>query len=161
VKTPPLSPPDPHHVAALEAAVTLHGQTPGGLLPALHEIQDRLGFVPPFVVATLAETFALSRADVEGVISFYHDFRSTPPGRHQVKLCRGEACQAMGANALIASVEQDAGCSLGATTRDGNATLDAVYCLGNCALAPAALVDGKLVGRVTPARVATLIGGKP
>jgi len=150
-------PEDPAYVAAVAAAVALHGQTQGGLLQALHEIQDRLGFVPSFAIAELAAAFALSRAEVEGVLSFYHDFRSAPPGRSVVKLCRGEACQALGAVALVADVEQHVSCQLGATASDGSVTLDAVYCLGNCALAPAAMVDGALVGRVTAQRVVQLL----
>ena len=148
---------DPVHAAAVTAAVALHGSTRGGLLPALHEIQDRLGFVPGFAIELLAVAFALSRAEVEGVISFYHDFRSTPPGRSVVKLCRGEACQALGAVAVVAEVEQRLACTLGATASDGSVTLDAVYCLGNCALAPAAMVNGALVGRVTAQRVVQLL----
>lgn len=153
----PLVAPDPVHADAVALSITLHGQTQGGLLPALHEIQDRLGFVPSFAIALLAAAFALSRAEVEGVISFYHDFRSAPPGRSVVKLCRGEACQALGAVAMVAEVEQRLSCTLGTTASDGSVTLDAVYCLGNCALAPAAMVDGALVGRVTAQRVVQLL----
>ncbi len=148
---------DPVQAAAVTVSVALHGQTQGGLLPALHEIQDRLGFVPSFATELLAAAFALSRAEVEGVISFYHDFRSTPPGRSVVKLCRGEACQALGAVAMVAEVEQRLSCTLGATASDGSVTLDAVYCLGNCALAPAAMINGALVGRVTAQRVVQLL----
>ena len=90
---------DPGQAAAVAASVALHRHTQGGLLPALHEIQDRLGFIPSFAIEKLADAFALSRAEVEGVISFYHDFRSAPPGRSVVKLCRGEACQPVGAGA--------------------------------------------------------------
>ncbi len=151
------APQDPVLAAAVTASVALHGQTQGGLLPALHEIQDRLGFVPSFAIEILAAAFALSRAEVEGVISFYHDFRSTPPGRSVVKLCRGEACQALGAVAVVAEVEQRLSCTLGATASDGSVTLDAVYCLGNCALAPAAMINGALVGRVTAQRVVQLL----
>ncbi len=150
---PPAVTHDPVHEAAVAAAVALHGQTQGGLLPALHEIQDRLRFVPNFAIAVMAEIFALSRAEVEGVLSFYHDFRSAPPGRSVVKMCRGEACQALGAVALVADVEQQLSCQLGTTASDGSVTLDAVYCLGNCALAPSAIVDGTLLGRATAQRI--------
>ncbi len=131
--------------------------TPGALLPIFHRIQERLGHVPEAALPEIAEQLNLSRAEVHGVMSFYHDFRSTPPGRCVVKICRAEACQAMGADALVAHAEQVLGTPLHSTSADGATTLDATYCLGNCALSPAVLIDGHLKGRVTPQRFDALI----
>lgn len=126
--------------------------TEGALLPVLHGVQDALGYVPPAAVAVIAERLNLSRADVHGVVSFYHYFRTTPPGRHTIQLCRAESCQAMQA----ASLEQHAKTRLRAafheTTADGRFSLEPVYCLGNCALSPAMMIDGQVYGRVTPER---------
>ena len=129
-----------------------HRDRPGALLPILHGIQHALGYVPPECVETLARSLKLSRAEVHGVISFYHDFRSTPPGRHVVKLCRAESCQAVGADALLAHARQRLGVELHQTTADGNVTLEPIYCLGNCALSPAMMVDDQIHGLMTPAR---------
>jgi formate dehydrogenase subunit gamma len=138
--------------AVIEQALAEHRTRPGALLPILHAIQDRLGYVPPEAIGRLAETLNLSRADVHGVISFYHDFRTRPPGRHLLKLCRAEACQAMGAEALAEHVKSRLGVDFGETSADGRVTLDAVYCLGNCALSPAVMLDGRLHGRMRPER---------
>jgi formate dehydrogenase subunit gamma len=144
--------PPPAWQVAVERAIADHASTPGGLLPLLHAVQDAIGFVPPEAVPDIALALNLSRADVAGVISFYHDFRSGPPGRHVLKLCRAEACQAMGADALAEHVRARLGIEFHATRADGSVTLEPVYCLGNCACAPALLVDGQLRGRVTPER---------
>lgn len=130
----------------------------GPLLPMLHAIQDAFGHVPDEAVPFLADLLNLSRAEVHGVVSFYHDFRRAPAGRHVVKLCCAEACQAMGCRQLRAELEAGFGIALGETTPDGRVTLEAVYCLGNCALSPAALIDGKLHGRLDAARVRALVG---
>jgi formate dehydrogenase subunit gamma len=114
-------------------------------------IQDDLGYVPELAIDRLARALGLSRAEVAGTVSFYHDFRRSPPGRHVLKLCRAEACQAMGGDALAAHVTSALGCDFGQTS-DRSVTLEAVYCLGNCACAPAVLIDGALHGRVTTAR---------
>jgi formate dehydrogenase subunit gamma len=135
--------------AAVDRALAAHGTRPGALLPVLHAIQDELGFVPADATGLVAEGLNISRADVHGVISFYHDFRSSPPGRHVVKLCRAEACQAVGAARLAQEFTARHGVGFGETSADGAVTLDAIYCLGNCALGPSAMVDGQLVGRVT------------
>jgi formate dehydrogenase subunit gamma len=127
----------------------------GALLPILHTIQDHLGFVPPEAVAPIAESLNLSQAEVHGVISFYHDFRSKPPGRNILKVCRAEACQAVGANRLIAHLEQTTGAALGST--NFGFTMEAAYCLGLCASGPAALVNGKPVARLTLSRADELI----
>ena len=127
--------------------------TPGASLMAiLHAIQDDVGYVPPAVVAPLAEALSLSRAEVHGVISFYHHFRENAPGHYVVQLCRAEACQSMNARALEEFVRGRLRLNFGETTPDGRITLEPVYCLGNCACAPAMMVNGELHGRVTPER---------
>jgi formate dehydrogenase subunit gamma len=136
--------------------VARRAHEPGALLPILHELQDRLGWVPKEAVPVIAEALNLSRAEVHGVVTYYHHFRSAPPGRHVVQLCRAEACQACGADALLAQAEALLGCKLHSTRADGAVTLDPVYCLGLCALSPAVMVDDRLYGRVTPQRLAQL-----
>jgi formate dehydrogenase subunit gamma len=124
---------------------------PGALLPVLHDIQDALGHVPDAAVPRVAHALNLSRAEVHGVITYYHYFRRTPPGRHVVQLCRAEACQACGADELLARAETIFGCKLHDTRADGAVTLEPVYCLGLCAASPAISMDGRLHARVTPA----------
>jgi formate dehydrogenase subunit gamma len=150
----------PHWDAARAIAVVGgHAQEPGALLPVLHALQREFGYIDrEAAVPLVADVLNISRAEVVGTISFYHDFRDTPPGRHVLKMCRAEACQAMGAEALIAHAEGWLGAHLGETTADRRVTLDAVYCLGNCALSPAVMLDGHLHGRVTPARLERLVG---
>lgn len=140
-------------------AIAACGHLPGGLLPLLHHIADRLGHIPPEATERIARALNLSRAEVHGVMSFYHDFRAEPPGRHVLKLCRAEACQSMGSEALAAQLERRVGCRFGETAADGSVTLEPVYCLGNCAAAPALLLDGQLRGRVTPERLDRLVDG--
>ncbi len=123
---------------------------PGALLPILHEVQAALGFVPADAVPLIAHELNLSRAEVHGVISFYHYFRTTKPGRHVLHLCRAEACQALGAVELEAHAKRSLGIDFHGTTADGAITLEPVYCLGNCALGPAAMLDEDLQGRLTP-----------
>lgn len=125
---------------------------PGALLPVLHGIQDALGYVPEDAIPLIAREMNLSRADVHGVISFYHYFRQKPAGKHVIYLCRAESCQAMGAVTLEKHVKQRLGVDFHETTKDGEYTLEPVYCLGNCACSPAMMVDGELKGRVTPER---------
>ena len=135
-----------------DRAVTLVEQLkdlPGALLPILHALQEEFGYVDASVVPAIADALNLSKAEVHGTISFYHDFRHHPPGKHVLKMCRAEACQSMGCDAVIGHVENRLGAKLGETTADGNFTLDAVYCLGNCALSPAVMLDGKPYGRVS------------
>jgi formate dehydrogenase subunit gamma len=143
--------------AAVSAALAAHAHRPGALLPILHAIQHALGHVPRDVVAPVAHALNISRAEVSGVISFYHDFRSEPPGRHVVKVCRAEACQAMGADALVAHAKQALGVDFHQTRDDGAVTLEPVFCLGNCALAPSITIDGCMHGRVTPQRFDQLV----
>ena len=122
---------------------------PGALLPILHALQEEFGYVDHAAIPLIAEALNISKAEVHGVISFYHDFRHEPRGRHTLKMCRAEACQSMGCDHVIDHVEKRLGAKLGETTPDGGFTLDAVYCLGNCALSPAVLLDGKPYGRVS------------
>ncbi len=142
---PPLSEDARRFVAdALERLAEL----PGALLPILHAIQDGLGHVPPAAVPLIAEALNLSRAEVHGVISFYHHFRTVAPGRHVLRLCRAEACQAMGARALEARLLERTGVDFHGTTADGALTIEPVYCLGNCACAPSLMLDDEVHGRI-------------
>lgn len=152
--------PDEADPAAKSAALEIcgrHGNSPGALIEILHDVQSALGFVPDAVLPGIAHALNLSRAEVYGVRTFYHDFRTEPPGRHVLKLCRAEACQAMGADRLAASVAKSLGIEIGGTTGNGAVTLEAVYCLGNCALAPAAMLDGKLMGRCSERTLASVL----
>ena len=139
-----------------EIAVAHRGQR-GALLPILHAVQEALGYVPPEAIPVLADELNLSRADVHGVVSFYHDFRSAPAGRTTVRICRGEACQAVGAERLVSHVRDACGMSLGETSRDGALTVEQVFCLGNCALGPAAQVNGRLRGRLDESRLSAIL----
>ncbi|NNM61613.1 MAG: formate dehydrogenase subunit gamma [Steroidobacteraceae bacterium] len=130
---------------------------PGALLPILHAIQDALGYVPKDAVPLIAHELNLSRAEVHGVISFYHYFRSEKPGACVMRICRAEACQAVGAAALEAHAKQRLGIDLHQTSADGAITLEAVYCLGNCALGPSVMVDERLEGRVDAGRFDELL----
>ena len=123
-------------------------QLPGALLPILHGIQDAVGHIPREAVDEIARTLNLSRAEVHGVVTYYHHFRSEPAGRHVVQICRAEACQSMGAEALWAHACLRLGCDALGTTQDGQFTLEPVYCLGLCASSPAMTVDEKVHARV-------------
>lgn len=136
-------------LGTIDAVIAANRSLAGALLPMLHGIQDLLGYVPSTAVPRLANALNLSQAEVHGVLSFYHDFRTVPPGRHILRLCRAEACQAMGCDALETHLQQQHGLSFHETARDGSITLEPVYCLGNCACAPSLLVDGDVRGRVT------------
>ncbi|MBL8296963.1 MAG: formate dehydrogenase subunit gamma [Rhodanobacteraceae bacterium] len=149
--------PTPREHAAVAAAITACRDLPGALLPLLHAVQDALGYVPSASLPMIAHALNLSRAEVHGVLSFYHHFRTSPPGRHVLKLCRAESCQAMGSVALEALAKQRLGIDYHATSASGGTTLEPVYCLGNCALSPALLVDDELMGRVTPQRLLALL----
>ena len=122
------------------------------MTPILRRIQDELGWIPPASIPFIARELNLSRAEVHGVVSFYHDFRHQPPGRNIVRVCRAESCQAMGAMALADHVRRRLGVDFHHTSDDGAFSLEAVYCLGNCACSPAVVINGELLGRVTPAR---------
>jgi formate dehydrogenase subunit gamma len=148
---------DGDHEQVIAEALAARGDLRGALLPVLNAIHDRLGYLPSQTVERVAVGLNLSRAEVHGVITFYHDYRTTPPGRHVLKLCRAEACQSMGANDLVAHMSDRHGLELHATAPDGSITLEPVFCLGNCACAPAAMIDGRLVGRVTAATLDALV----
>jgi formate dehydrogenase subunit gamma len=141
----------------VRAVVETHRGERGALLPILHRLQDEFGYIDPEVVPVLAEELNLSRADVHGVITFYSDFRSDPVGTSTVRLCRAEACQSMGAEKLVADAEQVFGVKVGETTPDRSVTLDQVFCLGNCALGPAAQINNKLYGRVDRSRLVEIL----
>jgi formate dehydrogenase subunit gamma len=131
----------------------------GALLPILHAVQAEFGHVPQAALPQIAKALNLSKAEVHGVMSFYHDFRETPAGRHVVKLCRAEACQAMGADRVAAHAKTALGVDFHETTPDNRVTLEPVFCLGLCACGPAAIIDGKLQGRVDEARLDALLRG--
>ncbi len=137
---------------AIDEIVAGLADKPGALMPVLHAVQERVGYIPPEAVPAIARALNLSRAEVHGVISFYHDFRSERPGRTIIRVCRAESCQAMGAVALAAHIQARLGVDFGQTTGNGDFTLEPVYCLGNCACSPAIVVGDDLYGRVNPAR---------
>jgi len=141
----------------VESAVNSHQGRVGALLPVLHSVQDKLGFIPTEAVPLIAGALNLSRAEIHGVMSFYHDFRSEPPGEHVVHLCRAEACQAMGALNLEQHARERLGIEFGETTQDGLFTLEPVYCLGNCACSPSIRVNDEIHARVTPDKFDELI----
>ena len=130
---------------------------PGALLPILHSVQDRFGYVPESAVAIVADVLNLSRAEVHGVVTFYHFFRTRPPGKRTVYVCRAEACQSMGSRALEEYARGKLGIEFHETTSDGQFSLEPVYCLGNCACSPAVMVDETVYGRVTPDRLDELL----
>ncbi len=134
-----------------------HGNRPDELLEILHDVQSALGYVPEAAVPALAKALNLSRAEVHGVVTFYHDFRSKPAGRHVLKLCRAEACQSMGCEVLVERAQERLGIACGSTSADGAVTLEATYCLGLCATAPSAMMDGRIVGRMTADRLDALL----
>jgi formate dehydrogenase subunit gamma len=129
----------------------------GGTLVILHALQEAFGYVPEPAIPMIASALNLSRAEVHGVFTFYHDFRHEPAGRHVLKLCRAEACQAAGGDALAARAETKLGIAIGNTTADMRVTLEPIYCLGLCATAPSAMLDGRLVGRLDEARLDALV----
>jgi len=132
---------------------------PGPLLEILHLVQNELGCVPPESVPLIADALNLSRAEVHGVVSFYHHFRAQPAGQHTIKLCRAEACQAMNGEQLAEFAKQRLQIEFGETRDDGKVTLEAVYCLGNCACAPSAMIDGRLRGRLDSQKLAECVDG--
>lgn len=142
----------PRGVEAARTIAARYGNRPDALLEILHDLQHEVGSVPEAALPGLAKALNLSRAEVHGVVTFYHDFRRGPAGRHVVKVCQAESCQAMGARALAAAIEKCLKIGFGETTSDGAITLEKVYCLGNCALSPAVMVDDRLVGRVDAAK---------
>lgn len=134
-----------------------HKALEGPLMPILHTVQATFGHVPEEAIPVLARELNLSRAEVHGVVTFYHDFRSELPGKHILKMCRAEACQAMGCQSLVERAEEHLGVTCGSTTSDGRVTLEAVYCLGLCATGPSAMLDGRVVGRLDVERLDKLL----
>ena len=148
---------DPETSHRIEVVVERLQHLPGALLPMLHAIQDDLGYVPPEAVTQLAKALNLSRAEVHGVVTFYHHFRTEAPARHVLQICRAEACQSMGAERVATQVRERLGVDFHESTADGAVTLEPVYCLGQCACAPAAMLDGEVHGRLTPERLEALL----
>lgn len=142
---------------AVESAIAQNKTKPGALLPILHAIQDSIGHIPPDAVPKIASELNLSRAEIHGVISFYHYFRDTLPGRHTVQICQAESCQAMGSAKLTEFAKQALGIDFHETTADEAFSLEPVYCLGNCACSPAVMIDEEVYGRVTDERLAALL----
>lgn len=145
----------------IDLALAQYQSHPGPLVQVLHAVQAKLGFIPPAAVPVIAEALNLSRAEVHGVVTFYHYFRQTPPGRHTIQLCQAEACRSMHCETLTAHVKQRLGVGFHDTTQDGRYTLEPVYCLGMCACAPALMIDGEVHGRVTPERFDELLTQAP
>lgn len=148
--TPAMNPQAPR---TLDDIIAGHAAKRGALLPLLHDVQTAFGYIADDAVPVIAHALNLSRAEVHGVITFYHDFRRAPAGRHVVKLCRAEACQARGGKAIEAQATAKLGVEMGATRADGQVTLEPVYCLGLCAIGPNALVDGQPVAALDAARL--------
>jgi formate dehydrogenase subunit gamma len=137
--------------ALIHEIIAKHKDMQGAALPILHAVQEALGYVPESAIPMIAEALNVTRAEMHGVVTFYHDYRREPAGRHVLKLCRAEACQAAGGHAVAERVRERLGVDFGETSADGRVTLDAVYCLGLCATAPSAMLDGKLFGRLDQA----------
>lgn len=129
----------------------------GPLLPILHGVQEEFGYVPQETLPVIAHALNMSRAEVHGVATFYHDFRRAPAGRHVLKLCQAEACQSMGSEAVAAKFGQALGIGFHETTADGSVTLEPVYCLGLCACSPSAMLDGEVIGRVDDETIAGIV----
>jgi formate dehydrogenase subunit gamma len=142
------------HSDRIAEILEAHKGLEGPLLPILHAVQAAFGCIPEAAVPQIAKALMLSKAEVHGVVSFYHDFREAPAGRHVLKLCRAEACQTVGADAVADRIKTALGIGWHETTPDGRVTLEPVFCLGLCACGPAAMVDGRLVGRVDESVVA-------
>lgn len=148
---------EPWSESRAQEIITAHLHMDGATMPILHAVQEAFGFVPELVVPMIAENLNLSRAEVHGVVTFYHDFRREPAGRHVIKLCAAEACQSMGADRLTRYAEERLGIEMGETSPDGRVTLEPIYCLGLCACAPSAMIDGRLVGRLDEETIDELV----
>jgi formate dehydrogenase subunit gamma len=148
---------DPWSAERAAQIIAEHKDLEGPLLPILHALQEAFGYIDQAAEPMIAEALNISRAEVHGVFTFYHDFRHQPAGRHVLKLCRAEACQAAGGDALAARAEAKLGVAIGETTQDRRTTLEAIYCLGLCATAPSAMLDGRLFGRLDPERLDRLV----
>lgn len=139
------------------ALIETHRHLEGAMLPVLHALQEEFGCIPPEALPLVAEALNVSRAEVHGVVTFYHDFREAPAGRHVLKLCRAEACQSVGCEALADHLAVRHGIAAGETSADGSLTVENTYCLGNCALGPAAMLDGELLGRLDADRLDAIV----
>jgi formate dehydrogenase subunit gamma len=148
---------EPWNEARGAEIIAEHDKAEGPTLVILHALQEAFGYVPEPAIPMIAQALNLSRAEIHGVFTFYHDFRHQPAGRHVLKLCRAEACQAAGGDALAARAEAKLGISLGNTTADDRVTLEPIYCLGLCATAPSAMLDGRIVGRLDEKRLDALV----
>ena len=144
--------------ARLSEIIARTGTTQADLMNILHAVQGEFGFVSENAIRLIAQALNLTAAEVHGVVTFYHDFRTSPAGKHVLRLCRAEACKSMGADGLASEVARALGIRFGETTADGAVTLEEVFCLGLCALAPAGDLDGKQYARLTAPRVALLAG---
>ncbi|WP_414703800.1 formate dehydrogenase subunit gamma [Povalibacter sp.] len=146
--------------AVVAAAVARYSSSEGPLLQILHAVQDTLNHIPPAAVPLIARSLNLSRAEVHGVVTFYHFFRQHPRGRHVVQVCQAEACRSMHCEQLTERAKTLLGIDFHQTTADGRYTLEPVYCLGNCACAPSVMIDGELHGRVTPEHLPELLSAE-
>ncbi|ETX26818.1 formate dehydrogenase subunit gamma [Roseivivax isoporae] len=147
----------PPSAEEMRAIVEAHLGLEGPLLPILHAMQDTFGYVPDDAVALIAEALNQTQAEIHGTISFYHDFRRAPAGRHVLRICRAEACQSMGGARLAADTLDRLGVDWHGTTANGAVTVEPVYCLGLCACAPAAMIDGRVAGRLDSAAMGELL----
>lgn len=147
----------PVEVDTVAVVLESHRKTPGALLPILHEIHDALGYIPRDAAVRVADALNLSRAEVHGVITYYHDFRSEPPARHVVQVCRAEACQSVGADSLIGQVRERLGCANQVRSADGRFSVEPVYCLGLCASGPSLMIDKRLHARMTQEKFERLV----
>lgn len=145
------------HLPLIHSVLEREKNTPGGLLPILHAIQQDAGYIPPVAVPDIAHALNLSLAEVQGVISFYHDFRSAPPKRHSLRLCRAESCKSMGADGLAAQLAEKLDLDEHGISADGQVSVQPVYCLGACACSPALEIDGRLYARITAERLGQLL----
>jgi len=143
--------------AEIREIANQHAGMDGALMPILHAVQDRFGYLPPPTTAAVADVLNVSKADVHGVVTFYDDFRTKPGGQHKIRVCRSEACQAVGGEQLAEHALKRLGIGFHQTTPDGRYSLDPVYCLGNCACSPAIMIDDTVHGRVTPERFDELV----
>jgi formate dehydrogenase subunit gamma len=150
--------PKTYDAAIATEIINSFGARPELLVQILHAFVDRYSYISAAAMLQIADELNISRADLHGVVSFYHDFRTTPPGRRVVKICQAEACQSMGSRELTAHAEQSLGVALNNTTADGEVTLEPVYCLGNCACSPAVMLDNKVYGRVDNDKFDRLLG---
>jgi len=148
---------EPWNLDRAEAIIAARSGEPGATLPILHDLQAAFGFVPADSVPMVAQALNLTRAEVHGVVTFYHEYRRHKPGRHILQLCRAEACQALGCDALASHVRARLNIAWHETTSNGAVTLEPVFCLGLCAIGPAALLDGEPLARLNPERVDTAL----